>query len=100
MTAFFTRKLAITFGRLLLAPALALGASVAHADIVIGQVTPLSGPQAVTGKAIRAGVRLYLDAINATGGLRGQRVKLVVRDDAQNPKETVRIVNAANPVTA
>lgn len=102
MTAFFTHKLAITVGRLLVAPALALGVPVAHADIVIGQVTPLSGPQAVTGKAIRAGVKLYLDAVNASGGLRGQRVKLVVRDDAQNPKETVRIVNAlideADPV--
>lgn len=88
--------------RLLAACALAVAASVAHAEIVIGQVTPLSGPQAVTGKAIAAGVRLYLDAVNATGGVRGQQLKLVVRDDAQNPQETVRKVNAlideADPV--
>jgi len=88
--------------RVMAACALAFAASVAHAEIVIGQVTPLSGPQAVTGKAISAGVKLYVDAVNATGGVRGHRLKLVVRDDAQNPQETVRKVNAlideADPV--
>jgi ABC-type branched-subunit amino acid transport system substrate-binding protein len=64
----------------------------ARADIVVGQVTPLSGPQAVTGRAIRAGVQLYFDSVNAAGGVRGQRLKLVVRDDAQKPEETVRLV--------
>jgi ABC-type branched-subunit amino acid transport system substrate-binding protein len=81
-------------GRLLPALVLALSFRCAHADIVIGQVTPLTGPQAVTGKAILAGVQLYFDAVNARGGVRGQRLKLVVRDDAQNTTATVREVNA------
>ncbi|WP_092949441.1 ABC transporter substrate-binding protein [Roseateles sp. YR242] len=67
-------------------------APLAHADIVIGQVAPFSGPQAVTGKAIRAGIKLWVDDVNARGGIRGQRIKLVTRDDAQKPEETVRLV--------
>jgi len=67
-------------------------AGAARADIVIGQVTPLTGPQGVTGRAIRAGVQLYFDSVNAAGGVHGQRLKLVVRDDAQKPEETVRLV--------
>ena len=52
-------------------------ATTAHADIVIGQVAPFTGPQAVTGKAIRAGAKLWLDDVNARGGVRGQKIKLV-----------------------
>ncbi|MDH0865932.1 ABC transporter substrate-binding protein [Mitsuaria sp. GD03876] len=77
--------------RLLAALCLAL-AQAAHADIVVGQVAPFSGPQAVTGKAIRAGARLWIDEVNARGGVRGQRIRLVTRDDAQKPDETVRLV--------
>lgn len=67
-------------------------ASAGAADIVVGQVAPFSGPQAVTGKSINAGVKLYIDAVNARGGIRGQRIKLVTRDDAQKPEETVRLI--------
>lgn len=67
-------------------------APAAQADIVVGQVAPFSGPQAVTGKAIHAGAKLWIDEVNAKGGIRGQRIKLVTRDDAQKPEETVRLV--------
>lgn len=67
-------------------------APAAHADIVIGQVAPFTGPQAVTGKAIHAGAKLWIDEINAKGGIRGQRIKLVTKDDGQKPEETVRLV--------
>jgi len=70
--------------------AVALPASAAE-DIVIGQVAPFSGPQAVTGKAIHAGAKLYFDAVNARGGVRGRAIKLVTRDDAQKPEESVRL---------
>ena len=94
MNDFLPHGLALVVARLVAVSALAVVTQLTHAEIVIGQVTPLSGPQAVTGKAISAGVKLYIDAVNASGGVRGQRVKLVVRDDAQNPKATVREVNA------
>lgn len=70
--------------------------------IVIGQVAPFTGPQAVTGRAIHAGAKLYFDAINAKGGVRGRPIKLVTRDDAQKADESVRltreIIAAESPV--
>ena len=78
--------------RRLLALLCLAAAPAAHADIVVGQVAPFSGPQAVTGKAIHAGAKLWIDEVNAKGGIRGQRIKLVTRDDAQKPEETVRLV--------
>ena len=60
-------------------------------EIVIGQVAPFSGPQAITGKAIHAGAKLYFDAVNARGGVRGRQIRLVTRDDAQKPEESVRL---------
>ena len=71
--------------------AAALPAWAAGEPIVVGQVAPMSGPQGVTGRAINAGAKLYFDAINAKGGVRGRPVSLVTRDDAQNPVETVRL---------
>jgi len=64
----------------------------ARADIVVGQIAPFTGPQALTGRAIHAGAKLYFDAVNAAGGVRGQRVSLIIRDDSQKAEETVRLV--------
>jgi branched-chain amino acid transport system substrate-binding protein len=71
---------------------LLVATSAARAEHVIAQVTPLSGPQAVTGRAIHAGAKLYFDSVNARGGVRGQRIRFIVRDDAQKPDETVRLI--------
>lgn len=62
------------------------------APAVIGVVAPFTGPQGVTGRAVLAGARLAFDAVNARGGVRGQKLQLVTRDDAQKPDETVRLV--------
>ena len=67
-------------------------ASAAADTIVIGQVAPFSGPQAVTGRAIHAGARLYIDHINAQGGVNGRMLHFVTRDDAQQVTESVRLV--------
>jgi branched-chain amino acid transport system substrate-binding protein len=70
--------------------------------IVVGQVAPFSGPQAVTGLAMNAGAKLYFDMVNAKGGVRGRPIKLVTRDDMQKPEETVRLtkelIGAESPV--
>lgn len=63
----------------------------ANNPLVVGQVAPFTGAQAVTGKAIHAGIKLYFDAINAKGGINGRPLKLVTRDDGQKPEETVRM---------
>lgn len=67
-------------------------AAMAADPYVIGQVAPFSGPQAVTGQAINAGAKLYFNAVNARGGVRGRPIKFVTRDDAQKAEDTVRLV--------
>lgn len=71
--------------------ALAIALPLSAADIVIGQIAPLSGPLAPTGNMIRAGAQLYFDTINAAGGIHGAKLKLLTRDDAYKAPETVRL---------
>lgn len=63
----------------------------AAADIVIGQVAPLSGVLASTGRDMVLGARVYFDHINASGGINGNRIKHVVVDDGYKVDETVRL---------
>lgn len=74
----------------------------ALAEIVIGQVTPLSGPLAPTGSHIRAGAQLYFDAVNSKGGVHGEKIRLVTKDDAYKAAETVRLakelINEVQPL--
>lgn len=76
--------------------------ALANDHLVVGQVAPFSGAQAVSGKAIHAGIKLYFDAVNARGGVNGRLLKLVTRDDGQKPEETVRLtkelIAAESPV--
>lgn len=75
----------------LLAFCLPLDLAAQGREIVVGQVAPFSGPQAVTGRAIHAGVKLYLDHVNAQGGVRGAKIRLLTRDDAQQAAQTVAL---------
>ncbi len=64
----------------------------AHAaDITIAQVAPLSGVLASTGKQMVLGGQIYFDHINARGGINGQKIKVLVADDAYKVDETVRL---------
>ncbi|MDE2372308.1 MAG: ABC transporter substrate-binding protein [Burkholderiales bacterium] len=79
---------------LAMAPVALLGhppAARAADPLVIGQVAPFTGSQAVTGQAIHSGIELCIDAANTHGGVHGRELKLVTRDDAQKPDETVRL---------
>jgi branched-chain amino acid transport system substrate-binding protein len=66
----------------------------AHAqpkEVVVAQVAPFTGPQGPTGKGLRAGIQLYFDHVNETGGINGARIKFISKDDAYKPEETVRL---------
>jgi branched-chain amino acid transport system substrate-binding protein len=66
------------------AAALWVGA-VQAAPLKIAVVETLSGPQASTGQAFRAGVRYAIDRMNATGGWNGEPVQLVEYDNQGGP---------------
>jgi branched-chain amino acid transport system substrate-binding protein len=54
---------------------------VAQANIKIGMVLPLSGPLAGTGNDIAQGTQAAVDAVNKAGGIKGQRIELMIEDD-------------------
>ena len=61
---------------------LVLGANgFAHAQIRVGQTTGLTGPVAASVKDINIGAKLYLDSVNESGGINGQRIEMVSLDD-------------------
>ena len=62
-----------------------------RSEIVIGQLAPLSGVLASTGRQMVVGGQIYFDHINATGGIHGQRIRLLVMDDGYKVDETVRL---------
>lgn len=75
-----------TWGRwavALLAAALCGGG---HAQILIGQTAGFTGPVAAGVKENTDGARLWLDAVNARGGIAGRQVELVSLDDKFDPK--------------
>ena len=68
-------------------------ASPAHADINLAAVGPMTGQDATTGEQMQRGAEAAVAAINASGGVLGQKLRLVVKDDACDPKQAVAIAN-------
>lgn len=71
---------------------LALVAAAAHANILIAQVAPMSGPIGVEGSEYNAGIRLAIAAANAGGGVLGQKIVLQTEDDEYTPDKTVAAI--------
>src|SRR3954470_12661786 len=74
------------------------GGSAASGDtknpIKIGASLPLTGEFSEPGKAAQQGYELWVDQVNANGGLLGRKVELVVKDDASNQNTVVSDYNA------
>ena len=69
-------------------PVLALSAalSAAPATVRIGASVSLSGPLEPESRLVRRGLELWAEDLNDRGALLGQRVELVLRDDASSPE--------------
>jgi branched-chain amino acid transport system substrate-binding protein len=57
----------------------------AAAQIVIGQTAGFSGPVAAGVKETTDGAKLWIDAVNAKGGVNGQKIELLSMDDKFEP---------------
>ncbi|MBY0412086.1 MAG: ABC transporter substrate-binding protein, partial [Burkholderiaceae bacterium] len=71
--------------------------------IKIGQTAGFSGPVAAGVKETTDGAKLYIDAINAKGGVNGQKIELTSLDDEFEPKraaENARKLIEENNVAA
>ena len=70
---------------------LSAGGNHAGADILIATAGPMAGNAAAFGEEMRRGTQQAIDDINATGGLRGERLALTVGDDGCDPKKAVEV---------
>jgi branched-chain amino acid transport system substrate-binding protein len=78
--------------RLILAGAALAAAQLAQAaQIVVGQVAPLSGLEANQGRAYGAGMQLLFTGINKRGGVNGHTFSLVRKDDSGRPEDTINV---------
>ncbi|MFY9287759.1 MAG: branched-chain amino acid ABC transporter substrate-binding protein [Alphaproteobacteria bacterium] len=79
--------------KLLLAFSLLFLSCPAFADINIAAVGPITGQDAPTGEQMQRGAEAAVEEINASGGVLGQKINLIIRDDACDPKQAVAIAN-------
>ncbi len=82
--------------RTLLAAAAAISAGAAlpawaqaSGPVQVGAIEILSGPNAAYGTAIRAGLELALDEVNAKGVLGGRKINLIIEDSAGNKDQAI-----------
>jgi len=74
-----------------------------EAGIPVGQFGSLTGAQATFGQSTDNGVHLALDEINSSGGVLGQPLRLITKDNQSKPGETstaVRELITRNKVVA
>ena len=63
-----------------------------NSDVIkIGVIAPLTGEVAQYGTAVKNGVVLKVDEINANGGINGKKVELVIADSKGDSQEAVNI---------
>lgn len=65
----------------------------ARADILVGVAGPFTGPNAAVGEQFKRGAEKAAAAINASGGIRGEKVVLTFGDDASDPKQGISVAN-------
>ena len=73
---------------------LAASYSAAKADIIVAAAGPMTGEYATFGDQMRHGAEMAVKDINAHGGVLGQKLKLVIGDDACDPKQAVAVANS------
>ena len=73
--------------------AVALMATPALAQIKIGTAGPMTGSNAAFGEQLKRGAQMAVDDINAAGGVNGQKLQLIIGDDACDPKQATAVAN-------
>ncbi|MEE8188624.1 MAG: ABC transporter substrate-binding protein, partial [Kiloniellales bacterium] len=66
-----------------------MGTASAGEAIKIGVTEPLTGPVAASGNYVVQGAKIAESFLNASGGILGHKVELIVEDNKSNPKEAV-----------
>src|SRR5437899_10493279 len=69
-------------------------AAEAQKPIKVGMPMPLSGPPALFGEPASKGAQMYVEEINAKGGVLGRKLELLVRDSKAAANEAGRLARA------
>ncbi len=77
----------------LIASIFLLGSLSVKADVTVASAGPMSGQYASFGAQLKAGAEMWAKDTNAKGGILGEKVKLVIGDDACDPKQAVAVAN-------
>lgn len=70
---------------------IALSVTSTQAEIFIAVAGPLSGQNVSLGEQAQRGAQMAVADLNAKGGVRGQRIRLLVGDDACAPEQAVAV---------
>ncbi|MBW1924166.1 MAG: ABC transporter substrate-binding protein [Deltaproteobacteria bacterium] len=62
-------------------------------EIVIGSHQDLSGPIAGWGTQVKMGLEMRAREINEVGGIYGRKIRLVIEDNAYDPKKAIMVTN-------
>ncbi|MCK5362969.1 MAG: ABC transporter substrate-binding protein, partial [Gammaproteobacteria bacterium] len=78
----------------LLAAALScLSSTISKAEILIATAGPMSGQYSWSGEQMQRGAELAVADLNRAGGVLGEKVKLIVGDDACGDAQAVAVAN-------
>ncbi|HTG01289.1 MAG TPA: ABC transporter substrate-binding protein [Nitrospirota bacterium] len=61
-------------------------------EIKVGMSTALSGATGFLGTSFRSGIASYISQVNASGGVNGRKIRLIVYDDQYEPENTTVLV--------
>jgi branched-chain amino acid transport system substrate-binding protein len=81
--------LLVLFATALFAP---VSQSATPRDIVVGTVADQTGENLEASRDYLAGARVYFDAVNARGGIKGRRIVVVAKDGSSDSTQAVALV--------
>ncbi len=87
-----TRFLCLALPLLAMSACKKAGEPVAGGDIPIGEFASMSGATASFGQASHKGTQMAIDEINASGGVLGQKLRLITEDDQSRAGEAATVV--------
>jgi branched-chain amino acid transport system substrate-binding protein len=71
-------------------------------DYVVGITAALTGPPASTYAPAVEALRIYVDRLNASGGIQGRKIRLAIEDDSAQPSKAAanakKLLTEDNPV--
>lgn len=69
------------------------GCAKREAEIKVGEYGSLTGGTATFGISSKQGIELFVDNLNAAGGVGGKKIHVLVEDDQSRPEEAATAVN-------